>query len=322
MLGVSIAKGEPMRARQPDHTGYVERDGVRVAWRAYGDAAATAEPAVFFLPTWCIVPSDVWKLQVPFLSRRTRVITFDPRGNGLSDRPRDLAAYTLEEEVRDALDVMEAAGVRRAVLVALSRGNETALALAADHEDRVAAWVALAPSISGLGEQTPERAAAFARFDEDIGVDEGWLRYNRWSWLRDQPGFVEFFFGELVPEPRSSKLVEDLVGWGRGTDGPTLVRSELARDRLQPFPVAERCALVRCPVLVVHGTEDHVIPHEHGVRLAQLTGGRLVTFVGSGHVPQGRDPVAVNRLLDDVVSAAVGPAGSDDHAGRSTYEVA
>ena len=292
-----------MRARAPDRTGFVERDGVRVAWRAYGDAEP-AERAVLFLPSWCIVPSEIWKLQVPFMARRARVVTFDPRGNGLSDRPRDLAAYSLEEEVRDALEVMDAAGVGRAVLVALSRGNETALALAADHPDQVTSWVALAPSISGLGEQTPERAAAFERWNEDTGVDDGWLRYNRWSWLRDQPGFLDFFFHQLVPEPRSTKLVEDLVGWGRGTDGPTLVRSELARDRLAPFPVAERCALVRCPVVVVQGTEDHVIPHQHGVRLAELTGGRLVTFGGSGHVPQGRDPVAVNRLLDAVVSAS------------------
>jgi pimeloyl-ACP methyl ester carboxylesterase/predicted glycosyltransferase len=290
-----------MRAREPDATGYVERDGVRVAWRAYGDEPSDADvPAVLFLPSWCIVPSEVWKLQVPFLARNTRVVTFDPRGNGLSDRPGDLAAYELEEEVRDALDVMDAAGVRRVVLVALSRGNETALALAADHGDRVAGWVALAPSIPGLGEQTPERAAAFARWDDDTGVDEGWLRYNRWSWLRDHPGFVDFFVHELVPERHSTKLLEDLVGWGLGTDGETLVRSELARDRLAPFAVAARCALVDCPVVVLHGLDDHVIPLEHGARLAGLTGGRLIAFEGSGHVPNGRDPVSVNHAIADL----------------------
>jgi pimeloyl-ACP methyl ester carboxylesterase/predicted glycosyltransferase len=291
-----------MKAREPDASGYVGRDGVRVAWRAYGDPARDVDrPAVFMLPSWCIVPSEVWKLQVPFLARHYRVLTFDPRGNGLSDRPRDLAAYTLEAEVRDALDVMDAAGVRRAVLVALSRGNETALALAADHPDRVAGWVAVAPSISGLGEQTPQRAAAFARWNEDTEVDEGWLRYNRWSWLRDHPGFVDFFFRELVPEAHSTKLFEDLVGWGLDTDGATLVRSELARDRLAPFPVAERCGRLDCPVVVLHGVEDHVIPLDHGARLAKLTGGRLVVFEDTGHIPNGREPVAVNHIVADLV---------------------
>ena len=49
-------------------------------------------------------------------------------------------------------------------------------------------------------------------------------------------------------------------------------------------------AAVRCPVVVVHGTDDRIIPHEHGARLAELTGGTLVAFEGSGHAPLGRDP--------------------------------
>jgi pimeloyl-ACP methyl ester carboxylesterase/predicted glycosyltransferase len=293
-----------MRAREPELEGFVERDGVHVAWRAYGaETYDESEPAVLLLPSWCLVPSELWKLQVPALARRTRVVTFDPRGSGLSDRPRDPHAYGLDDEVEDALDVMDAAGVQRALVVALSRGNETALALAADHDDRVVGWVAVAPSISGLGEHAPGRAAAFARWNEDTGIDEGWLRYNRWSWLRDHDGFVDFFMHELVPEPRSTKLIEDLVGWGLETDGPTLVCSELARNRLQPFPVAERCAEVRCPVVVLHGTDDHVIPFAHGARLAELTGGRLVSFEADGHVPNGRDPVAANQLIGDFLDA-------------------
>ena len=291
-----------MRARAADASGLVERDGVRVAWRAYGEPTDDVdEPAVLFLPSWCIVPSEVWKLQVPFLARHARVVTFDPRGNGLSDRPRELAAYSLEAEVKDALAVMDAAGVRRALLVALSRGNQAALSLAADHGERVTGWVALAPSISGLGEHPSERAAAFARWDEDTGVDDGWLRYNRWSWVRDHPGFVDFFFRELVPEPHSSKLLEDVIGWGLDTDGATLVRSEQARDRLTAFPVAELCARVDCPVVVVHGLEDHIIPLDHGARLAALTGGRLVAFEGAGHVSNGRDPVAFNHVIADLL---------------------
>jgi len=58
-------------------------------------------------------------------------------------------------------------------------------------------------------------------------------------------------------------------------------------------------------VVVVHGTDDRAVPFDAGARLAGLTGGTLVTFKGSGHAPHGRDPVAVNRLLDDVLSASV-----------------
>jgi pimeloyl-ACP methyl ester carboxylesterase/predicted glycosyltransferase len=307
---IRVVPGAPeeatMKARQPDRSGVVERDGVRIAWQQYGEPSRPGDPAVLLLPTWCIVPADVWKFQVPFLARRTRVLTFDPRGNGASDRPADVADYSRDRLTGDALAVLDATGTERAVVVALSCGNEQALDLAADHPERVAAWVAIGPSILGLGDYPEARATAFAEWAHDHGEDEGWGRYNRYAWLRDYPGFVDFFFDQLVPEAHSTKLIEDLVGWSAATDGTVLGRAEVAR-RPGPRTVEEQCAAVRCPVVVVHGTDDRVVPYEHGARLADLTGGALVTFDGSGHLPPGREPVAVNRVLDDVLTAATGP---------------
>jgi pimeloyl-ACP methyl ester carboxylesterase len=294
-----------MKAREPDETGFIERDGVRVAWQVYGELHHPADPAVLLLPTWCIVPAEIWKLQVAFLSRRTRVITFDPRGNGASDRPEESTAYTRDQQTQDAVDVLDATGTDRAVVVALSMGNLHALDLASDHPDRVAAWVAIAPAIRDLAPFPPARQASFDRWAEDNGDDEGWGRYNRFSWLRDYPGFLDFFFDQLVPEKHSTKLIEDLVEWGRGTTGETLVRAEGGRV-VGKRRVEDQCVYVQCPVVVLHGTDDRVIPYAAGARLAELTGGTLVTFEGSGHAPQGRDPVAVNRLVDRVLSASSG----------------
>ena len=289
-----------MKAREPDRTGVVERDGVHVAWREYGDLPASGRPAVLLLPTWLIVTSEIWRFQVPFLARRSRVITFDPRGNGLSDRPRHRRAYRREELTRDAVDVLDATGTDRAVVVAFSAGNAPALDLAAELPERVAAWVAVAPSIDGLGTFPADREAAFDRWETDTHDDEGWGRYNRHSWLRDYRGFTEFFFGELVSEAHSTKLVEDYLGWSATTDAETLVRGQVAQGPGR-HSLEDLCEAVRCQVVVVHGTDDRVIPYEHGVRLAELTGGSLETFVGSGHAPHGRDPVAFNRVLDGVL---------------------
>ena len=307
--------GKSMKAREPDETGFIERDGVRIAWQVYGDLAGPQDPAVLLLPTWCIVPAEIWKLQVAFLARRTRVITFDPRGNGASDRPEESSAYAREQQTQDALDVLDATGTERAVVVALSMGNLHALDLASEHPDRVSAWVAIGPSIRDLGSFPPERQASFDRWGEDTGRDDGWDRYNRYSWLRDYPGFLDFFFDQLVPEEHSTKLIEDLVGWGRGTTAETLVRAEVGRVPAVRS-VEDQCAAVRCPVVVVHGTDDRIIPLEHGARLAELTGGTLVAFEGSGHAPQGRDPVAVNRVLDDVLSASTGTSMFRPSRGR------
>jgi pimeloyl-ACP methyl ester carboxylesterase len=296
-----------MKARQPRRTGHAARGGVSVAWQEYGELPRPDAPAVLLLPTWHILPAEVWKLQVPFLARRTRVVTFDPRGNGSSDRPTDPTAYRHEELLGDALEVLDATATRRAVVVGISAANDYALDLAADHPDRVAAWVAIAPSIRGLAEHHGDRATAFERWNVDTGDDVGWNRYNRYSWLRDYPGFVDFFFEQCVVEPHSTKLVEDLVRWSRGADADILIAGERGR-RPRARPLEEQAARVRCPVVVIHGSDDRVVPHAHGERLAALTRGSLVTLEGSGHLPQGRDPVAVNRLLDEVWAAATGPS--------------
>ena len=74
---------EQTRARYPDASGYVERDGVNLYYEVYGEG----EPTVFLLPTWSIIHSRHWKMQIPYLARHCRVVTFDGRGNGRSDRP-------------------------------------------------------------------------------------------------------------------------------------------------------------------------------------------------------------------------------------------
>src|SRR6185295_13850824 len=93
MPGTQPAPREQLRARYPDGTGFIERDGVRIFYEVYGQG----EPTVLLMPTWSIIHSRHWKLQIPFLARSSRVITFDGRGNGRSDRPTDPAAYREEE---------------------------------------------------------------------------------------------------------------------------------------------------------------------------------------------------------------------------------
>ena len=69
---------------------------------------ATGERTVLLLPTWSIVHSRFWKVQIPYLARHFRVVTFDGRGNGRSDRPAGADAYSANEFAADALAVMDA----------------------------------------------------------------------------------------------------------------------------------------------------------------------------------------------------------------------
>jgi pimeloyl-ACP methyl ester carboxylesterase len=158
---VSATPHEQTRARYPDLEGYVERDGVSVHYEVFGDG----EPTVLLLPTWAIVHSHAWKMQVPYLARHCRVIAFDGRGNGLSARPSEPAAYAEVEYAADALAVLDATGTKSAVIVGHSMGCQRGLLLAADHPERVNAAVFIGPAVP-LGAQT-ERARVMGSFDRE-----------------------------------------------------------------------------------------------------------------------------------------------------------
>jgi pimeloyl-ACP methyl ester carboxylesterase len=292
---------EQTRARYPDAEGYVERDGVRVFWERYGEG----DPTVFLLPTWSIVHSRCWKAQIPYLARHFRVLTFDGRGNGRSDRPAAAEAYTEREFAADALAVLDATATERAALVSLSCGALWSTLLAAEHPDRVAGIVYLGPAV-GLAPPHPERAVH--SFLEPLDTDEGWARYNQHYWLRDYRGFLEFFFSRCLTEPHSTKQREDCVAWALEIAPETLIATELGLLLCGLESFERQCRRVRCPTLVIHGDEDAIRPHAQGAALAAATRGRLVTLAGAGHLPQARDPVKVNLLLRQFVDSLGGTA--------------
>jgi pimeloyl-ACP methyl ester carboxylesterase len=288
-------RAEQTRARYPDSEGYVERDGVRVFYEVYGNG----EPTVFLLPTWSIIHSRHWKMQIPYLARRFRVLTFDGRGNGRSDRPEGVAAYAEPQHAADALAVMDATDTEQAVLVSLSLGAQRALLLAANRAERVAALAFISPSVA-LGEPLPSRIAH--SFEDELDSDEGWAKYNRHYWPRDYRGFLEFFFSQFFSEPHSTKQIEDCVGWGLETTPETLVETRLAID-MDEERTRALCRLVRCPALVIQGTADAITGPTRGIELAKATGGALVMLEGSGHGPHVRDPVKVNLLIREFVES-------------------
>jgi pimeloyl-ACP methyl ester carboxylesterase/predicted glycosyltransferase len=282
---------EQTRARYPDEEGYVEREGVRIFYEVYGEG----EPTILFVPPWALVHSRCWKLQVPYFARHCRVLTFDPRGNGRSDRPRDPAAYAEHEYAADALAVLDATGTNDAVIVTLSLGAQRSLVLAAEHPERVLGLVAIDPSLA-IAPGHPYRDAY--PFDEELDIDEGWAKFNASYWLRDYTGFVEFFISQCLTEPHSTKQTEDAIGWGLETDGETLLALSTGRF-LDREVILDLCSRTRCPVLVIHGEEDAISPPARGVALAEATSGSFVTIEGGGHFPHARDPVKVNLLIRD-----------------------
>lgn len=289
-----------MRALAPRLSGYATNpvDGVRSHYEVFGPERA--ERTVLLLPTWSLVHSRIWKMQVPFLARSGyRVVTFDGRGNGLSDLPA--TGYGPRDYTNDALAVMDACGVERADVVGFSAGARTATYLAGLHPERVATVVYIAPSMA-------PRAAGKRQIEPFLAEPpdrEGWNKYNAVHWREDIEDFVRWFAAQVHPEPHSTKPQDDTLAWSRGTTPEVLVRTVVEGGMPE---LRELWELVAVPVLFVHGDDDRIIPLANTLELAaDLPQAELVVFEGSGHAPQVRDPVRFNLLLSDFLERTAAP---------------
>jgi pimeloyl-ACP methyl ester carboxylesterase len=303
-LTAVAAQADGSRARLPDRTGIAVRDGGRVAWEAFG----SGEPPIVFVPPWQIVHSRVWKAQVPDFARRHRVVTWDARGNGRSDRPLDPITHTTRSRAADLLAVMDAAGLRSAVLVGLSGASGPMVVAAATRPDRVRGLVFVCPA-SPFGD--PGRADGVS-FEEQLADDEGWNKENVHFWRRDFRSYLEHFFAEAFPEPHSTKPREDGVAWGLDTDPESLAATVRAPASVDRAELARMCAAIICPTLVIQGTDERITDPSQGSGLAgRIAGARLLLVEGGGHIANVRHPVLVNLAIRAFVAQLAG--GCDDH---------
>lgn len=285
------------------HTGAVHRDGVRIHYDLYGDGEVT----LLLPPAWAITDSTLWRAQVAAFPDRYRVITFDPRGNGRSDRPTDAAAYAVPELVADLVAVLDATRTREAVVVGNSFGCVLAYLTAALHPDRVAGAVLLDGSSLVLdGRDDDPFQHALATFDDPPTGNEGWALLNAEWFERDYGRFVRFFAHTAFPEPHARPIIDEAVRVGRQTNGTVLAAAIRARGKA---PVAKTAAMLRsllpniaCPVRVLHGDLDRIAPLHRDQAIAKALGTRLTVIPGAGHCPQATFPEQVNTIIDDFVT--------------------
>jgi pimeloyl-ACP methyl ester carboxylesterase/predicted glycosyltransferase len=300
-----------MRAKLPSKDGFVERDSVKLYYEIYGDGPET----MVFLPPWVIVHSRVYKAQLPYFSEHFRCIAFDGRGNGKSDRPADVAAYTLDNYVADALAVMDATHAGEAILVGLSFGGMLACVLAAHHPERVKAAI-IAGTAASIGPDQPylTRQQFLAKREQF----EGWDKFNREYWLSHYPDFAEHFMRNVFTEPHSTKQIEDGIGYACETTGPVLAKTVEAR--VPPtFDVSEAMyRKIHCPLLMIHGDNDRIQSYARAKLVAEITGAELVTFPDGGHNLLGRFPAKSNALIVDFLDRRLGIPAPKRQAGRAS----
>ncbi|HEX5166104.1 MAG TPA: alpha/beta hydrolase [Thermomicrobiales bacterium] len=291
-----------MRAIEPTSAGQLTIEGFSVGYEAFGDPA---NPAVLLLPSWQIVHSRAWKMQVPFLARSRRVVTFDPPGNGGGERTTDPAAFEYERIVCQAIGVLDALDIAQAAVLGYGRGCDYGLLLAATAPERVERLMLIGNGVTRAGWQPKPDPGFWDRRP----TYEGWQKRNAHYFLEQYDDWLTFFVGELHPEPHSTKATEDMIGWGRETSPEMLVRTVPNGDLLPRLPAAEAIASIRCPVMLLHGGDDRCDPIEASYDLLDARPDwQMVVMEDCGLDVLGRHSVQVNREVEAFLHRA-SPAG-------------
>jgi len=248
---------------------FARSDNVHIAWRSIGDG----QPDILFAPGFVSHLDLRYRVQQvadfdAHLARGRRLITFDKRGVGLSDRSGPTP--TIEDNVRDMLAVLDAAGSGRAILFAVSESGPAACLLAAQYPERVAALILYGSYAKGLQ-------------DDDYPCMPSRETHDRWlNHLVDHwggPASLELFAPSYVQDQNFRD------GWARylrasATPGSVRGILEVARD----LDVRAILPDIRCPTLVLHRTGDRLVNWRAGRDMAgAISNSTFVALDGDNH---------------------------------------
>lgn len=288
-------------ARMPPEVRYARSDGLRIAYQVVGagpiDVVYTTGAASHLDLIW---ENPHWVRQWNRLAEFSRLIVFDKRGTGLSDRPDHLS--TLEERIDDIRTVMDAAGSSQASLIGVSEGGPMALLFAATHPQRVRSLI-----VHGAKARYAW-APDWPWGDTDAQIEEIIARNNAADWITDysQPRGRKWIGPELRDD---ASLIEWLGRFWRSGGSPAAKEALTRMNRL--IDVRGVLPAIRVPVLITVREDDPACPVPAAQLMADLIpDARLVVFPGEGHVLFGiwREWTAV---VEEFVTGKIGATSHD-----------
>jgi pimeloyl-ACP methyl ester carboxylesterase/DNA-binding CsgD family transcriptional regulator len=261
-------------------TGFLDHDGVRVAYASVGEGPPLVLPAY-----WVSHAGDDWtrplyRAFVEALARGRRVIRYDRPGTGLSDRERPAETMTLDWEVGLFGALLDELELERPALFAVSSGGPIAAVYASRFPERVERVVFCNSYAHGRGLGQPATRDAFTAL------------------VRSHWGLGSRMLADVFEPMASADERADLAVMQRSSATPEIAASML--ELMYGVDVRSELATLRVPTLVVHREDDAAIVVRNGREIAGLVpGAELVVLPGDAHLPWHGDR--------DALVAAVAP---------------
>lgn len=258
----SIQEGDQLRPeerRKVEHrvsftTGF---DGTRIAFAIAGDGPPLVKVGNYMGHVEYDWDSPVWAHWLDELTRRHTLIYYDERGSGLSDWNAEDVSF--EAWVHDLEAVVEATGLQRFPLFAMSQAGAVAVAYAARHPDKVSRLIVHGAYARGWLKRDLT--------EEQIEEEQLMISLMRVGWGRENPAFRQVFAMQLFPDA-SSEHIRALEEQMRLSVSPkNAVRLESEMHRIDVRDLAQQ---ITVPTLILHSREDQAVPFEEGRLLASL----------------------------------------------------
>ena len=270
-------------------------DGVHLAFSAVGSGPPLVKTANWLNHLEFDWQSPVWSPLFTRLSARHRLIRYDERGTGLSDR--DVPDFTFEAFVRDLEAVVDTLRLDRFALLGVSQGAPVAIAYAVRHPERVSR-LALSGGFA-QGWRRRGNASEIARAEASIVL-------IREGWGQDNPAARQMFTSLIIADATREEME-----WMSELERQT-ASAETAMRLLQvigDIDVMDLLPQLSVPVLVLHSRGDARVPFEQGRQLAQaIPNARLVPLESKNHLILSHEP-AFARFLDEMLSFLDEPDG-------------
>ena len=248
-------------------------DGVRIAFAATGKGTPVVRTSLWMTHLQHDFTEPVWRHVVLGLARHHRLVRYDPRGEGMSQR--DVAEISFEAWLKDLEAVVDATGLERFALFGSSQGAASAIAYAARHPARVSHLILYGGFARGHLKRGGDQAAVRKGIDlAKALIQQGWGRKH--------DAHRQWFTSTFLPEGSA-----DQFRWFNRLQKLSASPEVAARrvETVAGIDVTRLLAKVKAPTLVLHCRDDGVVPFEAGEELAaSIPGARLVPLDGENHL--------------------------------------
>ena len=253
-------------------------DGVRLAYASVGSGYPLIKSANWLNHLDYEWDSPIWKHWLAELTKHHRLIRYDERGNGLSQR--DVKEMSFDLWVQDLETVVDAVGVDRFALLGISQGGAVAIDYAIRHPERVSHLILLGAFSRGLAARGTEKEMAARRALQTL---------VRMGWGKNNSDFKSMFTNFYFPNASTPEQVEWFNELQRVSASPENAARILTL--IDEINVRALLPKVSVPAIVFHTDRDRVIPAEEGRILAsEIPGARFVPLNSANHVLLAEEP--------------------------------